>query len=492
MRLEILIGIGIGILLFLFYLGINITPFLLLGFLGILLYFTSVKKGLLKAGSFQEISSNSLQFDNIGGQEIAKQELKEALQFLINSDKIKSFGIRPLKGILLTGPPGTGKTLLAKAAAGYSDAVFLASSGSEFIEMYAGVGAQRIRKIFQSAREKAKANNKNRAIIFIDEIEVIGGKRGSNTSHLEYDQTLNQFLVEMDGLKNNCPVNILVIGATNRADLLDPALLRPGRFDRQVKVDLPTLDGRLEILQLHVKNKKLSKEINLKEIAKETYGFSGAHLESMVNEAAILAMRENCKELRQRHFLEAIDKVLLGEKINNYANKEILNRVAVHEAGHALITEIIQPNSISHVTVSSRGEALGYVRQIPEEKKLYTEAELRNQIKICLAGSIAEKIFLGDKSTGANNDFKQALKYSKIIIDSGLSPLGIVSLEDVSGSLVNSTMQEIIQKEEKIVTEILAKNKNTLQEIANILKNKEKVSGEEISKIVGNNKDIKY
>ena len=261
-------------------------------------------------------------FENIGGQEVAKQELKEALEFLINSQEMNKRGIRPLKGVLLTGPPGTGKTLLAKAAANYSDAVYLATSGSEFIEMYAGVGAQRVRKIFQTAREKAKKNNKNRAIIFIDEIDVLGAQRGSHASHMEYDQTLNQFLVEMDGLNNNEDVNILVIGATNRPDLLDSALLRPGRFDRQVKVDFPTLDGRLEILELHTKNKNLADDVNLTDIAKETYGFSGAHLENVTNEAAILALRNNSAFITQQHFKEAIDKVMLGEKL---AEKPIPN-----------------------------------------------------------------------------------------------------------------------------------------------------------------------
>lgn len=487
MMLEIILGLAMGTLIFLAYLGIDITPLIVLGVLGVMFYLMLQKKGFVKTENFQEISSaqTGFHFEQIGGQNIAKQELREALQFLIQSEEINSRGIRPLKGILLTGPPGTGKTLLAKAAATYSDAVFLSTSGSEFIEMYAGVGAQRVRKIFQLARDKAKKNNKNRAVIFIDEIDVLGAKRGSHASHMEYDQTLNQFLVEMDGLTAKQAVNILVIGATNRPDLLDPALLRPGRFDRQVKVDLPSLEARLEILKLHTKNKKISGEVDLEQIAKETYGFSGAHLENVANEAAILALRENSPEIKTSHFKDAVDKVMLGEKLADKANLKVLNRVAIHEAGHALVSELVKPNSVSQVTVTSRGNALGYVRQNHEEdQKLYTENELRNQIKVCLAGAIAEELCLGNRSTGAGNDFQQAVKVAKTIINSGLSALGVISHEDISPIKINQVVQEIIIQEENEVKEILEDKINILQEITEILKEKEKISGEQIRQII--------
>ncbi|NLT95905.1 MAG: AAA family ATPase [Clostridia bacterium] len=486
MILEVSLGISLGVMIFLFYLGYDITPFIILVFLGIMFYLMLNKKGLVKNETFQEIHSvKDFRFENIGGQEVAKQELKEALEFLIRSHDMKKRGIRPLKGILLTGPPGTGKPLLAKAAANYSDAVYLATSGSEFIEMYAGVGAQRVRKIFQAAREKARKSHKNRAIIFIDEIDVLGAQRGSHASHMEYDQTLNQFLVEMDGLNNNDDVNILVIGATNRPDLLDQALLRPGRFDRQVKVDFPTLDGRLEILELHTKNKKLADDVSLKEIAKETYGFSGAHLENVANEAAILALRNNSDVITLQHFKEAIDKVMLGEKLADKANPQILHRVAVHEAGHALISELVKPNSVSQVTVTSRGNALGYVRQSQEEdQKLYTCQELRNQIKVCLAGAISEKIVLGDKSTGAGNDFHQAVKMAKTIINSGLSSLGVVSADDLPSAKINIVIQEIIHQEEMLVEDLLNKNIDLLKEIIDRLIKEEKISGECLRKII--------
>jgi len=486
MKVEIISGIILGLFIFLVYLGYDITPLVVLAILAAIFYFMLQKKGLVKTESFQEIQSiKNFHFENIGGQEVAKQELKEALEFLIKSEEITVRGIRPLKGILLTGPPGTGKTLLAKAAANYSDAVYLFTSGSEFIEMYAGVGAQRVRKIFQSAREKAKKSNKNRAIIFIDEIDILGAQRGSHSSHMEYDQTLNQFLVEMDGLNTNEEINILVIGATNRPDLLDSALLRPGRFDRQVRVDVPTLEGRLEILKLHINNKKIDSGVNLEDIAKETYGFSGAHLENVTNEAAILALRDNCPEINQYHLKEAIDKVMLGEKLNGKANLKVLNRVAIHESGHALISELVKPNSVSQVTVTSRGNALGYVRQSQEEEqKLYTEAELRNQIKVCLAGAAAENMYLGDKSTGAGNDFQQAIKIVKTIINSGLSSLGVVSMEDISPEQINAVIKEIIHEEEIIVENLLRENLNLLIEIINILKKEEKISGDVIRKII--------
>ncbi|SMB96279.1 ATP-dependent metalloprotease FtsH [Desulfonispora thiosulfatigenes DSM 11270] len=484
MRKEYIIGVLLGVISFLFFLRVNMQPFIILAIIAGALYFIMQKKGLVNVNAYQEIKpENNFAFDDIGGQTIAKRELKEALDFLINSTKISQRGIRPLKGILLTGPPGTGKTLLAKASATYSDAVFLATSGSEFIEMYAGVGAQRVRKIFNTARTKAKKDNKNRAIIFIDEIDVIGGQRGSNGSHMEYDQTLNQFLVEMDGISGS-DINILVIGATNRPDLLDSALLRPGRFDRQVKVDLPENDGRLEILKLHTKNKVLAKNVNLEEIADETYGFSGAHLENVTNEAAILALRENAKEIDHIHIKEAIDKVMLGEKLNNKTKNEVIKRIAYHEAGHAIVSEVVNPNSVSQVTVTSRGNALGYVRQVQKDQKLYTENELRNQIKICLAGSLAEKLCLGNRSTGSSNDFEQAIKLAKNMIHAGLSSLGVISIEDLPAETINNTISEIIKKEEDITQEILNENLNYLEEISSLLVNEEKITGEKIREIL--------
>lgn len=486
MKLELIIGVIVGILGFLLFIGLDIFPFVILGAMVCFLYVTMERKGLIKVENYQEISSaDNFFFDQIGGQAVAKRELKEALEFLIKSEEVVSRGIRPLKGILLTGPPGTGKTLLAKAAATYSDAVYLSTSGSEFIEMYAGVGAQRVRKLFQTARDKAKKNKKNRTIIFIDEIDVLGGKRGQNSSHMEYDQTLNQLLVEMDGLSMEEDISILIIGATNRPDLLDQALLRPGRFDRQVKVDLPTLEGRLEILRLHCRNKQLDDDVRLEDIAKETYSFSGAHLENVANEAAILALREKSKTIKAVHLKEAVDKVMLGEKLADKSNPVILNRVAIHEAGHALVSELVKPNSVSQVTVTSRGNALGYVRQNQEEDQLlYTENELRNQIKVCLAGALAEEISLGNKSTGAGNDYQQAVKIAKNMINTGLSSLGIISFENIPSDMLNSEIKKIISEEELIVHDLIKNNSLVLLKIAEILKEYEKVDGDKIRKIL--------
>jgi len=247
---EISIGAGLAILGFLVWQGYDILPLIfILGFFAAV-YYMAESRGLVKPVGIQEVGKQNCHetdFDDIGGQSTAIKELKEALDFIINYEAIKKLGIRPLKGILLTGPPGTGKTLMAKAAARYTDAVFIATSGSEFIEMYAGVGAQRVRKLFKTARENAHKQGKNNAIIFIDEIDVLGGKRGQNSGHMEYDQTLNQLLVEMDGMKTDDSVKVLLVAATNRADMLDPALMRPGRFDRHVKVDLPCKDGRLNL-----------------------------------------------------------------------------------------------------------------------------------------------------------------------------------------------------------------------------------------------------
>ena len=259
--LEWVTGIGLGLIAFLIWRGVDLTPLLLLAGVGFALFFLS--QGRL-GRNFEPLGNQSMikvdteiKFEDIGGQEIAKRELMEALDFVHSQEQIKQLGIRPLKGILLTGPPGTGKTLLAKAAANYTDSVFVSSSGSEFVEMYAGVGAQRVRQLFAKARSMAVKAGKRSAIVFIDEIEVIAGKRGSHTSHLEYDQTLNQLLVEMDGIKPNETVKILVVAATNRSDLLDAAIMRPGRFDRQVKVELPDKEGRIHILKIHTKGKLL-------------------------------------------------------------------------------------------------------------------------------------------------------------------------------------------------------------------------------------------
>ncbi|HHW41127.1 MAG TPA: AAA family ATPase [Syntrophomonadaceae bacterium] len=485
---EVFLGTSIAALIFLVILGYNVLPLLLMGGLGFFLYILIDKKGL--PGSSANFSGYVQQvnftFDDVGGQASAKQELKEALDFVIHAKQIAEMGIRPLKGILLTGPPGTGKTLLAKAAAAYTHSLFLATSGSEFIEVYAGVGAQRVRQLFKTAKERALREKKNGAIIFIDEIDVLGNRRGSNTGHLEYDQTLNQLLVEMDGLRSDDRVKILVIGATNRDDMLDPALLRPGRFDRLVRVDLPDKAGRYQILKLHCRNKPLADDVDLDKIAQETFGFSGAHLESVTNEAAILALREESPYIHQRHFKEAVDKVMMGEKLDRKPSKDELYRIAVHETGHAIVSEVLRPGSVSHITVTTRGKALGYMRQIPEDDLyLYTKDYLEKQIQVFLAGAGAENILLGSQSTGSSSDFQQAVQLAKQIVTAGLSPLGVIWEEGISKEVLHDTIQEIIRRQEKAVEEILMARLDVLQEVAQVLLEEEYIGGNALRQRLG-------
>lgn len=436
---------------------------------------------LAKAG----MKSSPVTFDSIGGQEVAKRELMEALEFIRSADLVKSMGIRPIKGVLLAGPPGTGKTLLAKAAAHYTDSVFVATSGSEFVEVYAGVGAQRVRELFRQAHQEARKAGKRSAVIFIDELEVLGGIRGRHESHLEYDQTINQLLIEMDGLSFEDDIHILVIGATNRPDLLDPALLRPGRFDRIVRVNLPDRLGRLEILKIHSANKPLGPDVRLEEIARETFGFSGAHLESLCNEAAILAMREGCTAVHHRHFKEAVDKVMLGEKIDRKPSADELRRVCVHEAGHAIVTELLKPGSVSMVTVVPRGGALGYVRQEPnDDVYLFPRSALEKEVAILLAGSVAEQMFFAEKSTGSANDFNQAVSLCRKIVFSGMSSLGIVDHDSVSPDAVNRAVQEMLRNQETRVVRLLQCRVVTLLRVALLLLEKETFDGDELRRLL--------
>jgi cell division protease FtsH len=483
---EICVGAGIALIAFLAIIGYNVFPVAVFIAMIFGIWTMLNRQGVLGGSKKMEYSgSTGFTFDMIGGQNAAIQELKEALEFILERDKLKTLGIRPLKGILLTGPPGTGKTLLAKAAASYTDSIFLAVSGSEFIQMYAGVGAERIRALFKTARERALKDNKASAIIFIDEIDILGGKRGSNVSHHEYDQTLNQLLVEMDGLRGDGPVQVLVVGATNRAEALDAALLRPGRFDRQVKVDLPDKEGRIAILNIHTRNKPLAEDVNLEQIAHETFGFAGAHLESLTNEAAIFALREKQDKLQQQHLREAIDKVIMGEKLDRKPSATELKRVAVHEAGHALVGELVNPNSVSTVTIRPRGKALGYVRHTPEEETyLYTKTALENQIMVALAGALAEEAILGDRSTGATGDYAQTMNLVKHMIAAGMSSLGVVELEQLPQEKLHTATSEILTLLEERTKILLEEHMQQFKNVIAILEDKENITGEELRRCI--------
>jgi ATP-dependent metalloprotease FtsH len=482
MNKEFTLGLALALLAFLAIEGVNVLPWLFVGGSFLILMLMLGSRGL--AARFQVVpegagADGEISFSDIGGQDVAKREFREALDFIIQQEKTAQLGIRPLRGILLSGPPGTGKTLLAKAAARYTAAVFLAASGSQFVEMYAGVGAQRVRELFSRARSQAVASGKQNAVIFIDEIEVLGGKRGQHSSHLEYDQTLNELLVQMDGLATPQDVRLLIVGATNRADLLDPALLRPGRFDRIVKVDLPDSAGRLSILKIHTQGKPLAEDVDLESLARESYGFSGAHLESLTNEAAIGALRAGKGKIEMEDFREAMDKVIMGEKLPRRPSESERRRIAYHELGHAIIAELVEKGSVAVVTITSRGQALGYTRQAPPpDRYLYTEKALRGQIWICLAGALAEELMLGERSTGASGDYRKAVELAKRMIQAGFSPLGIVSLEDVPPSVLQRTVSKLLENEQRQVAAKLADYQELIGQLGSVLLEQEKMQGQ--------------
>jgi len=487
-----LAGAGLAVAIFLIYLGIDPLPLLMLvGLIMVAFYLPKFQTEKSKSwiGKKRTISSPvaAVSFDDIGGQVRAKLELKEALDFLNGHEDLKQLGIRPLKGILLVGPPGTGKTLMAKAAAHYTESVFVSASGSEFVEMYAGVGAQRVRELFQKAVTMAKKEKKDSAILFIDEIDAIGGRR-EQSHHREYDQTLNQLLTEMDGIASQDEVRLLVIAATNRKELLDPALLRPGRFDRHILVDLPDKAARLDILKLHTRNKPLHQDLSLSKVAEESFGFSGAQLESVANEAAIYALREKKRLIEARHFSLAIDKVMMGEMTDREATREEKERVAVHELGHALIAELVHPGSVSQVALTPRGQALGYVRQHPgEDRYLYTREQLENQIKVCLAGAAAEEFRLGNRSTGAKNDYEKANRYARSLVECGLSDLGIIEPELIPHEALHAEITSILHRLFAETQELIQQHAAIFERGFQILLQEEVLLGDDFRKMLKKN-----
>ncbi|OWZ84310.1 AAA family ATPase [Natranaerobius trueperi] len=484
MILEISVGIYLAVIISLLVIGITPKPLIFVGVIFAFFLWIHSKKGSGSSSPGKVVNKSipEVTFEEIGGQKTAINEVKEALEFLLDKKSSKELGIRPIKGLLLSGPPGNGKTLIAKAASKYTDSVFMSTSGSEFIEMYAGVGAQRVRKMFKNARKRAHKNNKTSAVIFIDELDVIGAKRGSNGNHMEYEQTLNQLLVEMDGLDSEIDnIDILIMGATNRLESLDNALTRPGRFDRIVSVEPPDKEGRLHILKIHCQNKPLSSEVDLSIIASETFGFSGAHLENLVNEAAILAMRRKQNVLKMNDFYDSIEKVIMGEELPRKPKKQDLERIAYHEIGHALVIEVLNPHAVSKIAITSRGKALGYTRRSPQEDSyLKTSKSLKQELSFLLAGSKFEEYFLGYRSTGNKDDLNKAFQIAREIIKSGMSPLGIVNYDNLSQDEINQTTQKLTIDSEEQIEQILSSYSNIVPNLKDNLLEREKISGEEL------------
>jgi cell division protease FtsH len=374
--------------------------------------------GKSKAKMYTE-EKKKVRFTDVAGADEEKQELVEVVEFLKDPRKFSAIGARIPKGVLLVGPPGTGKTLLARAVAGEAGVPFFSISGSDFVEMFVGVGASRVRDLFENAKKNAPC------IIFIDEIDAVGRQRGAGLGggHDEREQTLNQLLVEMDGFGAN--EGIIIIAATNRPDILDPALLRPGRFDRQITVDRPDVKGRQEVLKVHARNKPLHSSVDLKTIAMRTPGFSGADLENLLNESALVAARQDKKEIDMTDVDEAIDRVIAGPaKKNRVISEKERNIVAYHESGHTIIGMVLDDADIVHkVTIVPRGQAGGYAVMLPKEDRYFmTKPELFDKITGLLGGRVAEEIVFGEVSTGASNDFQRATSIArKMITEYGMS-----------------------------------------------------------------------
>jgi cell division protease FtsH len=457
--------------------------------------------GKSRARLHQE-SKPKVTFDDVAGVDEAKEELQEIIEFLKHPKKFQALGAKIPRGVLLVGPPGSGKTLLAKAVAGEAGVPFFSISGSEFVEMFVGVGASRVRDLFDQAKKNAPC------LVFIDEIDAVGRQRGAGLGggHDEREQTLNQLLVEMDGFDPNA--GIIVIAATNRPDILDPALLRPGRFDRRIVVDNPDTKGRKAILEVHLRGKPLAEDVNVEVLAKRTPGFSGADLANLVNEAALLAARRNKRRITMAEFDEAVERVIAGpQRRSRVLSQRERELVAFHEAGHALLRKLLPHADPPHkVTIVSRGMALGYVMGMPpEDRYTRTRAELLDEITVAMGGRVAEEIVFGEVTTGAENDFEQATDMArKMVTDFGMSEkLGPMSLGKRHGpvflgrDLVESRnyseeiAYEIDKEVRRIIDEcyararqILEAHRDKLEVIARALLEKESLDAEELDRLL--------
>ena len=450
-------------------------------------------------------SAKKVTFNDVAGLKEEKEELKELIDFLKNPKRFQKLGARIPKGVLLVGPPGTGKTLLARAVAGEANVPFYYISGSDFVELFVGVGASRVRDMFRQAKHNAPC------LIFIDEIDAVGRQRGTGLGggHDEREQTLNQLLTEMDGFGAN--EGIIIIAATNRADVLDPALLRPGRFDRQVTVNLPDVKAREEILKVHARNKILDKNVTLTNLAKRTPGFSGADLENLLNEAALLAVCRNKDFITMSEIDEATDRVLMGpaKKSKKYTDEE-KRLVSYHEAGHVVLgLKLNSANVVQKVTIIPRSYAGGYAMMVPkEEKYTQTKKELLEQITGLLGGRVSEELNFGEITTGAHNDFEKATKIARAMVtEYGMSDLGPVQLEhqsegvflgrdynksrnfsDIVAHEIDEEIRKIIGECYKKATEILKENADLVKLIANALLERETLTKEQIEYLVENKK----
>ena len=494
---------------------VNLLPTIIMGVLLVILLVIMMRRmntmggDMNKTLNFGKINAKKQQdqkskttFEQVAGADEEKEELSEMVDFLKCPEKFSTLGARIPKGVLLVGPPGTGKTLLARAVAGEANVPFFSMSGSDFVEMYVGVGASRVRDLFDQAKKDAPS------VIFIDEIDAVGRHRGAGMGggHDEREQTLNQLLVEMDGFEKN--QGVIVIAATNRPDILDPALLRPGRFDRQVRVGYPDTKGREAILKVHSKNKPLAPDVDLRVIANSTVGFVGADLENLLNEAALLAARRNKKAITMAEIEEATVKVIVGtEKKSHKMSDKEKKLTAYHEAGHAISTYYLETQDpVRQVSIIPRGSAGGYTMSVPTEDKSYkTKNGMLDDIVVLLGGRVAEKLVLGDISTGASNDIERATKLAKsMVTEYGMSDrIGPVSYSSGSGEVFlgrdyghakdysEAFAQEIDEEISAIIhngydrtEKILTDHMDKLHELAQYLIKYEKIDGEKFAKLM--------
>ncbi len=440
-------------------------------------------------------------FKDVAGVEEAKEELQEIIGFLKDPKKFQKLGGRIPKGVILVGAPGTGKTLLARAVAGEADVPFFSISGSDFVEMFVGVGASRVRDLFEQGKKQAPC------LIFIDEIDAVGRQRGAGLGggHDEREQTLNQLLVEMDGFDSN--EGIILIAATNRPDILDTALLRPGRFDRRIVVNMPDVKGREDILKVHVKNIPLAKTVDLKVIGRSTPGFSGADLANVVNEAALLAARKSQNEVTMKDFESAKDKVLMGvERKSMIISDEEKKSTSYHEAGHALVAALLpEADPIHKVTIIPRGLALGTTQQLPlDDRYTYSKDYLEAQLSVLMAGRVAEELFLKKTTTGAANDFEKATEIArKMVCQWGMSDLGPLTFgerddliflgkdlamhknfSEKTAEMIDEEVKKVITRNYNRTKELLEKNKDKLLKVAKALLDKEVLTSDELKAII--------